>query len=134
MFYVILDGEVEVLTPSPVELTDTQVSPEGILSFFVNFDDRIFWQQFERGSWHKERFYSSLVDLRIKVGPTGIVDRKECISVLEMAIRNGMTDLHRELYKLVNPHDRQFIKIQRYLTVKTLGVGRAFGELALLSN
>ena len=88
MFYIILDGEVEVLTPAPVELADNQASPAGILSFFVNFNDRIYWQQFERGGWQKERFYQSLVDLRIKVGPSGIVNKKECLEILELAIRH----------------------------------------------
>lgn len=36
-FYIVLDGEVEIRTPSPVELEEAQVTPEGLLVFCISY-------------------------------------------------------------------------------------------------
>ena len=48
-FYIIIDGEVEVKTPSPVELDEESATPEGILSFIVSFYHEIYWNKIPSG-------------------------------------------------------------------------------------
>ena len=48
-FYIIIDGEVEVRTPSPVELDEESATPEGLLSFIVSFYHDIYWDKVPAG-------------------------------------------------------------------------------------
>ena len=50
IFYVILDGEVEIIVPEPIELVGSDASPVGILNFVVNYFEDIFWENLDNGS------------------------------------------------------------------------------------
>ena len=49
MFYIIIKGEVEIRTPSPVELENESATAEGILVFIVTYFDDIYWQKIYQG-------------------------------------------------------------------------------------
>ena len=48
-FYVIIEGEVDVLIPSPVELKGKMSSPAGILTFLIQSFEQIAWDRLEGG-------------------------------------------------------------------------------------
>ena len=66
-FYIIVDGEVEVRTPSPVELDEESATPEGLLSFIVSFYNDIYWDKVSQGDRVQQMFFKELQRLEINV-------------------------------------------------------------------
>ena len=67
LFYIIIDGEVEVRTPSPVELDEESATPEGLLSFIVSFYHDIYWDKLNAGEKIQQLFLKELKRLEVKV-------------------------------------------------------------------
>jgi hypothetical protein len=49
LFYIIIEGEVEIRTPCLVELENEQVTPMGVLAFCINHLEDIFWDRIQSG-------------------------------------------------------------------------------------
>lgn len=49
MFYIIIKGEVEIRTPSPIELENESATAEGILVFIVTYFEDIYWKKINKG-------------------------------------------------------------------------------------
>jgi hypothetical protein len=49
MFYIIIKGEVEIRTPSPIELENESATAEGILVFIVTYFEDIYWHKIYQG-------------------------------------------------------------------------------------
>ena len=97
-FYIILSGEVELKTPSPVELTGKKATPAGVLSFFVNFYENILWHNYDRGEYLKEMFIDEIRTLGVSV-IDGKFDKLDCLKVFDRAIEAETTNFHNLLEK-----------------------------------
>ena len=49
LFYIIIEGEVIIKTPSPDVLEDEQCTPEGFLIFCIEYFNEIVWTKLDSG-------------------------------------------------------------------------------------
>lgn len=66
MFYIIIKGEVEIRTPSPIELENESATAEGILVFIVTYFEDIYWQKIYQGEKIQQVFLKELMKLDVK--------------------------------------------------------------------
>lgn len=48
-FYILMEGEVEIRVPTPVEISGATNCPEGLIVFLINYFDIIFWEKIPNG-------------------------------------------------------------------------------------
>lgn len=58
LFYIIIQGQVSIRTPQPVELEAENTSAEGLISFLISYFEDMFWEQIENG----ERMKKAILD------------------------------------------------------------------------
>ena len=50
LFYIVVEGEVDVRVPSPVLLEELSATPEGLISFILLYFKDIYWDRLYYGS------------------------------------------------------------------------------------
>ena len=132
-FYIILEGEVELKTPAPVELTGKKATPTGILSFFVNCFEDILWSSLDRGEQLKQMLVDEITALGVPIKNEKF-DKIRCLKSFDRAIEMETTNFHNFLAKKINPRQNPIVSIQRYKQIKTMDTGLAFGEISIVTN
>jgi len=67
LFYIIIDGEVDIRTPAPIELQDDQLTPEGLLVFCLTYFNDVNWQSITNGEKVKQRIIKELQNHTVAV-------------------------------------------------------------------
>lgn len=132
-FYIILSGEVELKTPSPVELTGKKATPEGVLSFFVNFYEDILWEYLDRGLQLKQMFNDEVKALDVRI-VKGKFNKLNCLRAFDRAIESSSTCFHTVLEKRVNPKRLPVVTVHRYKRFRVAIAGEVFGDISLAMN
>ena len=67
LFYIILEGKVEVRTVSPVELDGESTTPEGLITFIISYWKDIYWAKISDSYTIKDMFMNELQRLKVPV-------------------------------------------------------------------
>ena len=130
-YYIIIEGEVLIKTPSPIELDGQKATPEGLLIFIVDYYQDIRWDKISNSDKVQEMFLKELNRLNVEVNEQGYFDTNEALKALDAAISSYQSMIHKNIYQLVNPSRGSTITIPLYKVVATGNAGYSFGELAL---
>jgi len=133
LFYIIIDGEIEIRTPAPVELENEQATPEGILVFCITYFNEIYWDKMLNGDKIQSKILNELEMLQITVTNKSF-DKDKALKALDHAVVNGHTKIHLKLEQSLNPNHKPSITLNWFKTVQTLRTGASFGERALIKN
>ena len=76
----------------------------------------------------------TLEQLNIQISEDNRFNKKDALHVLDRAITSGRSQVHEQIFNLVNPHNQKTITVNKLKEVARLQDGCSFGELALLKN
>ena len=94
LFYIILEGKVEVRTVSPVELDGESTTPEGLITFIISYWRDIYWAKIPECYTIRELFTRELQRLKVPVDLDGNFDEQTVLELLEKDICNDTTRIH----------------------------------------
>ena len=134
LFYIILDGKVEVRIVAPVELDGEDTTPCGLMSFLANFFQDIYWQKVSEEHAVRELFENEMHRLKVNYDDDGNFDNLRMLDLLEREMAAETTKVHYNIHRILNPGRKRAIHLHWFKTVATLNAGQSFGELALLKN
>ena len=134
LFYIVVEGEVDVKVPSPVILEEDSATPEGLISFIMLYFNDLHWERLYMGKRIIQLIFSELRACDVEVGPSGTFDTKTALEAIDQRITKQNTNIHFQVYKLVNPESKDRIELHWFKTVSKLGGGTQFGDLALQYN
>ena len=130
LFYIILDGQVNVRTVSPVELFDCDAT--SLINFLIINYKNIYWGKIPRSEEIRGLFKKEVERCGLTTDPE-YYDPIRVQKALTKHIADGST-IHFMLHHRLNPHRKSSIILQWFKTVATLESGHSFGELALLKG
>ena len=133
LFYIIIEGEVEIRTPSPVELDNDSATAEGILVFIVTYFDDIYWEKIYQGQKIQQVFLKELMKLNVNL-TDGRFTKHDALKTLDLAIARGDSKIHIRMENLLNPFHKKTLTLHWFKTVAKIPMGGSFGERALIKN
>jgi len=133
LFYIVMEGEVEVRIPLQVVLEGEDATPVGFYNYLVkNFND-IHWPQIADGRRMQLLLLREMEMFNIKISSKNkIIDTKQAVERMTKALMKEKTNIHKTLYYTVCPTKEPRISVSAFRQVTLLGEGKGFGELALI--
>ena len=83
MFYIVVEGEVDVKVPSPVILEEDSATPEGLISFIMLYFNDLHWEKLFMGKRIIQLIFSELRACNVEVGPSGTFDAKIALEAID---------------------------------------------------
>ncbi len=83
LFYIVITGQVSIMTPSPVELEIENTTAEGLLTFFVTYFEDVFWEKIINGDKIKRALTEEFKRLKLDLA---VCTKEFVIKMMEKSI------------------------------------------------
>ena len=91
LFYIIIEGEVEIKVPSPVLLENDSATPEGLITFILLFFKDIYWKELPNCLQTIKLVYNELSLCHVSVDENGDFDSAKAIEAIDQRILKMQT-------------------------------------------
>lgn len=89
LFYIIMEGEVIIKTPSPVDLEGSHAEPLGFIAFLLGYYKDIQWKSFPNRDKVQDLLHKELELFGVKVDVDGNFDSDNALETLSKVISLG---------------------------------------------
>lgn len=101
LFYIIIEGEVSIKTPTPVVLEGDDITPVGLVCYFLTNYGDMHWVELTDGDKVRQLLLRELELLGVKVGSwhDAKFNAKDAIERTLKAIGNGKSHIQDIIFK-----------------------------------